>query len=277
LTFIGLSLAGAVRARRFGARAADVGDTAGALPRVVLLTAVFFFVFFFDAFFADVFLVTVLFLEVPFLETLFAEGFFFEAFFEPFADTLFFEVFFATFFFELFFAVFFLLRAFFVTAFFLRVVLEAFERFFVAVFPAFLRELFLELARARAADFFAAFFFLLADALFFLAAAFAVGMVAASKTLQMKDAIIHMGSPSGSPECAVFGAGSGGQLDVGRRRPIRCTMLHDDSRIDTAAYVELGSQTNEPRGQKGPQIVEDPVGDGLVESADVSVRGNVQL
>src|SRR5690606_39011417 len=68
-----------------------------------------------------------------------------------------------------------------------------------------------------------------------------------------------------------------GQPDLGRRLPAGPHVLGDDRGMDAATHVELGRQAHEARRGGAGQVVEDLVGDRLVEAAAVAEGPEVQL
>ena len=62
-----------------------------------------------------------------------------------------------------------------------------------------------------------------------------------------------------------------------RRRRSLLLVLGDDRRVDAAAHLELALDARAPRRDCGHQVVEDPVGDRLVECALVAVRPEIEL
>src|SRR5690606_6130398 len=68
-----------------------------------------------------------------------------------------------------------------------------------------------------------------------------------------------------------------GQADVRRCMPARFAVLGDHGGVDAATYVELRGQAHEPRGGGAGEVVEDLVGDRLVEAAAVAERPQVEL
>jgi len=68
------------------------------------------------------------------------------------------------------------------------------------------------------------------------------------------------------PLSAVGGAGR----MAGRWRPRRLPEFGDDGRVDAATDVEFGRQAHEPRGQDRCQVIQYPVGYGLMEGTLVA-------
>lgn len=109
----------------------------------------------------------------------------------------------------------------------------------------------------------------------FFEVAFLVGMRGDPGWLEMQPAIIHRTIGCGSLPELYFSARDSGQCDGLCRIPTRVAMFGDDGRIDPPADVESGGKPREPRPHSGDQIVEDLVGDGLVEGADVTKRPDI--
>jgi len=67
------------------------------------------------------------------------------------------------------------------------------------------------------------------------------------------------------------------QFDARCRLPARLAVFGDDIGENSATDIELRGQAHEARGGGGDQVVENSVGDGLVEGTLVAVRPDVEL
>src|SRR3970282_1354802 len=111
----------------------------------------------------------------------------------------------------------------------------------------------------------------------FLAAAPLAGLPFASKTVQMKSAIIHAPFAGGSLLSRRISGRARGQFDARRRLPPRVPVLADDGRVNAAADVEFRGQPREARREQADQIGKNPIADGLWERTDVPIRPDVKL
>jgi hypothetical protein len=60
-------------------------------------------------------------------------------------------------------------------------------------------------------------------------------------------------------------------LNDGGRLPAGLSMLSDDSSVNAAAHIEASGQAHEAWLGSGNQIIQDAVGDSLVEGAFITV------
>ena len=67
------------------------------------------------------------------------------------------------------------------------------------------------------------------------------------------------------------------QVHAGLRLPARLPVFDHDIGINAAANVEFRPQAHEARGGGGDQVIEDPVGDVLVERTFIPVRPHIEL
>ena len=54
-------------------------------------------------------------------------------------------------------------------------------------------------------------------------------------------------------------------------------MLDDDGRVDAAAHVESGGQSGEARAHTPDEVVENRIGDRLMEDAKIPIRPDIKL
>src|SRR5688500_14306888 len=103
---------------------------------------------------------------------------------------------------------------------------------------------------------------------------------AGSAAASMKASRKRMGTPCGNGDLRLADVRlrrEGVQVDARRGFPAAGTVLGDDGREDAAAHVPAGGEPHEARLRGGHQVVQDAVGDGLVEGALVAVRPDVEL
>ncbi len=51
----------------------------------------------------------------------------------------------------------------------------------------------------------------------------------------------------------------------------------DDGRVDAAAYIKLGAQPHKTRGNRRHQVIENPIGDGLMKRPLIPKRPDIAL
>src|SRR6185295_2523403 len=68
-----------------------------------------------------------------------------------------------------------------------------------------------------------------------------------------------------------------GEADGGRRSPITLSVLGDNRRVDSAAHVEVGGETQKARLQGRREEVRNLVRDRLVEGAAIAEGPDVEL